>query len=120
MGFWKEVCRCRSKEKLEILAEDEFEDDIREAQELKASKERKKGEQKRATSHEHYCRHATKEETHSSAEEFYESPPQYPSWVWNEIGMKDPLSIYAANSGTENCFYVDAASMGKTAASHVR
>ncbi|CDJ36954.1 hypothetical protein, conserved [Eimeria tenella] len=113
MGFWKEVCRCRSKEKLEILAEDEFEDDIREAQELKASEERKKGQQKRTTSDEHYCRRATKEETRSSAEEFYESPPQYPSWVWNEIGMKDPLSIYATNSGTDNAFYVDAASMAE-------
>lgn len=113
--FWKAVCRCR-KERLALLddVDDEFEDDLKEAKELKESEVNKKGLRRRKKKKgKNYYRRA-QEEDHSSAEEYFDSPPQYPPWVWQAMGMEDPLSMYAAPPGAEQQgFYVDPASMGK-------
>ncbi|CDJ48140.1 hypothetical protein EBH_0019300 [Eimeria brunetti] len=101
------------QERLEMLVADEFEDDIREARELKAMENKKKGLRNRRKSGSNYYRRESKGDSHSVSDEYSDAPPQYPPWVWQAIGIEDPLSLYAAQPTVERGFYVDPASMEK-------
>lgn len=116
--FWKGCSSCWKKDKLTFVGDAdgyEFEDDLEEAKELKKSEKNKKGLRRRKKKKDKgYYRREEEEDIHSSAEEFFDSPPQYPPWVWQAMGMEDPLSVYAASPGAEQQgFYVDPGSMGK-------
>ncbi|CDJ36405.1 uncharacterized protein EMH_0083490 [Eimeria mitis] len=110
-GFWKALCGCRTKERLEMLAAEEFEDDMREAKELKALENKKKGLHRRKKIGSNYYMRDSKEDSHSFSDEDDDTPPQYPPWVWQAIGMEDPLCLYAAQPEVGRGFYVDPASM---------
>ena len=113
IGLWKAVCTCRTKERLEMLAAEEFEDDVREAGELKDRENKKQALRKRKKSGGEYYRCDGEEDSPSIPDEYEDATPQYPPWVWQAIGMEDPLSLYAAQPTLERGFYVDPASMGK-------
>ncbi|OEH79303.1 hypothetical protein cyc_05964 [Cyclospora cayetanensis] len=110
--FWKAACWCRKEENLALLSEiDEFEDDCRETKELKELEKRKKGIYKKKRGKNFY-RNDKRKDSHSSAEEYYDTPPQYPPWVWQTIGIDDPTNIYASRNGAQaQDFYVDPTSM---------
>lgn len=117
-SFWKDLLVCRGKEKLALLNDTEdydFEDDVQEAKELKEAKQSKTGLlRRRGKKGEDYYRRDQQEDSRSSDDEYFDSPPQYPPWVWQAMGMEDPLSLYAIQPGAQQQgFYVDPASMGE-------
>lgn len=115
---WEALCRCRRGENLPFFdasSDYEFDDDMQEAKELTESKRKKKmlPKRKKKKGGDYYSRDQEVNSS-SSAEEYFDSPPQYPPWVWQTMGMEDPLGMYAVQPGTEQqAFYVDPGNVGE-------
>ncbi|CDJ48142.1 hypothetical protein, conserved [Eimeria brunetti] len=116
-AFWKAMIGCWKTQKVALLDESAnyvLDDDIKEARELR-EKKMAKGTLHRVNKRkgkDFYRRERREEEEEPSVEEDNCSPPQYPPWVWNAIGMEDPRSKYGLQTGGEQAFYVDPASIG--------
>ncbi|KAL8453385.1 hypothetical protein Emed_000884 [Eimeria media] len=114
--LWRDLSLWRGEEGLGLLgAEDDlhFEDDLKEARELKLAQKSKQGLRRRTKKEgKDYYRRERDEDASSSADEYFDSPPQYPTWVWEAMGLEDPLRLYAAQPGSQyQGIYVDPASM---------
>ncbi|KAL8433854.1 hypothetical protein ACSSS7_003570 [Eimeria intestinalis] len=114
--FWRTLRVWSGQERLALLDAEEgvhFEDDLKEAKELKLAQKGKLGLRRRKKKEgKDYYRRERDEDAFSSADEYFDSPPQYPTWVWEAMGLEDPLRAYAAQPGSQRQgIYVDPASM---------
>lgn len=99
---------------LEEESHEGFHDDVEEAAASKKEKTSKKFRSRwREKGKDPIEREQHAEKKHLSVEEDDDSPPQYPSWVWQAMGMEDPINMYSVGSGEKKSFYVDPASVGE-------
>ncbi|KAL8440046.1 hypothetical protein Efla_004030 [Eimeria flavescens] len=114
-AFWKALWAWRGRENLALLDGDDevnFADDIMENKELKKRRSGNSALRKRRTTRgKAYYKHQHADDALSSEAEYYDSPPQYPSWVWQAMGIEDPFSLHATQGKQHQGFYVDPASM---------
>ncbi|OEH77876.1 hypothetical protein cyc_07631 [Cyclospora cayetanensis] len=101
--------------KLSLLTETNrngLEDDVEETKELKELQMKKKGSRRRIKRGIDYYRSKQQdEESQSSASEYYKTPTEYPSWVWQTMGIENPPKIRNNLHNVRN-MYVDPASKG--------
>ncbi|XP_026194279.1 uncharacterized protein LOC34623561 [Cyclospora cayetanensis] len=95
------------------IARNGLEDDVEETKELKELQMKKKGSRRRIKRGIDYYRSKQQdEESQSSASEYYKTPTEYPSWVWQTMGIENPPKIRNNLHNVRN-MYVDPASKGE-------
>lgn len=115
---WEEMSDCFKRPlQPEGIDEGEFKDDREEAKELKEKDLSKKGLRRR---NKRYNKKKDKSvlpvDLDATADDDNNLPPQYPPWVWETMGMADPVGLYSAHPGEQQGhFYVNPESMGEGA-----
>ncbi|CDJ36956.1 hypothetical protein, conserved [Eimeria tenella] len=114
-SFWTALRGCWKPQRISVLEEEShegFQDDVEEAAASKKERTNKKFRSRwREKGKDPIEREQHAEKKHLSIEEDDDSPPQYPSWVWQAMGMEDPINMYSLGSGEKKSFYVDPASV---------